>query len=210
MTITEERTHTVETDGIEMDEPTEQSSELNLAELDELFARLEQMPVPEGYKVEIIEGTIFMSPQRNIHWQTIRRIVRAVEDRFGMDDLVTSDVRVDFPGELNGFCPDVAKFTDGAKVDARGRWRYQDIEFVAEVISKGTAANDYGPKQATYAAAGIPVYVIADPYIGRIRVFTHPQDGEYKSDLTLVYGEPIDLTEQFPGFTIATDTFPKD
>ncbi|MFF4951603.1 Uma2 family endonuclease [Streptomyces chattanoogensis] len=207
MTITEERTHTVETDGIEMDEPTEQSSELSL---DELFERLERMPVPEGYKVEIVEGAVFMSPQRDIHWQTIRRIVRALEDRFGMDVLVTSDVRIDFPGELNGFAPDVAKIADGAKKDDMGRWRYQDIEFVAEVISKRTAANDYGPKKAIYASGGVPVYVIADPYIGRCRVFTQPQDGEYKSDLTLVYGTPIDLTEAFPGFTIPTEDFPKD
>ncbi|WP_436845346.1 Uma2 family endonuclease [Streptomyces sioyaensis] len=179
-------------------------------ELDDLFERLEQMHVPEGYKVEIVEGDVFMAPQRDVHWQTIRRIVRALEDRFGLDAPVTSDVRIDFPGELNGFAPDVAKFTDSAEKDERGRWRYQDVEFVAEVISKGTAANDYGPKRRVYATAGIPVYLIADPYTGRCRVFTHPQDGDYKVDLTLAYGQPIDLTDTVVGITLSTDDFPRD
>ncbi|WP_310722544.1 Uma2 family endonuclease [Streptomyces sp. N2A] len=177
--------------------------------LDELFERLESS-VPEGYKVEIVGGTIFASPQRDAHWQTIRRMVRALEDRFGMDVDVTSDVRIDFPGELNGLAPDVAKFAEGARKDKKGRWHHQDIEFVAEVISKRTAVNDYGPKKQIYAEAGIPVYVIADPYIGRCRVFTQPQDGEYKDDVTVPYGEPIDLTGTVVDLTFATDEFPRD
>lgn len=191
-------------------ELTDRTEMAESGELDDLFERLEQMHVPEGYKVEIVEGDVFMAPQRDVHWQTIRRIVRALEDRFGLDAPITSDVRIDFPGELNGFAPDVAKFIDSAEKDERGRWRYQDVEFVAEVISKGTAANDYGPKRMVYATAEIPVYVIVDPYLGRCRVFTHPQDGEYKVDLTLAYGQPIDLTDTVVGITLSTDDFPRD
>lgn len=205
MTISLERTEAIETDGIEMAELGELRDE---QVLDDLFKWLET--APEGYKVEIVGGAIFMSPQRNIHWQTIRRIVQALEDQFGRDALVTSDVRIDFPGKKNGFCPDVAKFTDGAEEDPEGRWRYQDIEFIAEVISEGTAANDYGPKKAVYAEADIPVYLIADPYVGRCRVFMHPQDGDYKVDVTLAYGQPINLTDTVIGITISTDDFPRD
>jgi hypothetical protein len=64
--------------------------------LDEWFERLERMPVPEGYKVEIVGGTVHMTPQRDTHWVIIRRIVRALEDRFGMKVKVFSDVRIDF------------------------------------------------------------------------------------------------------------------
>ncbi|MCF3175940.1 Uma2 family endonuclease [Streptomyces sioyaensis] len=177
------------------------------SELDDMF---EQMHIPEGYKAEIVKGAVFVARQRDVHWQTTRKIVRALEDRFGWDAPVTSDVRIDFPGELNGFAPDVAKFTDGAEKDERGRWRYQDVEFVAEVISKGTAANDYGPKRVAYATAGIPVYLIADPYTGRCRVFTRPQDGEYKIDLNAAYGMPLDLTRTDVGITLATEGFPRD
>lgn len=192
---------------IELTDRTEMASS---SELDDMFERLEQMHIPEGYKVEIVQGDVFMAPQRDVHWQTIRRIVRALENRFGWDAPVTSDVRIDFPGELNGFAPDVAKMADGAEKDERGRWRYQDVEFIAEVISKGTAANDYGAKKTVYATAGIPVYVIADPYLGRCRVFTHPQDGDYKIDLTVAYGLPVDLTDTVVGITLSTEDFPRD
>ncbi|PJJ03938.1 Uma2 family endonuclease [Streptomyces sp. 2333.5] len=207
MTISLERTETIETDGTEMAEPTERRDE---PAADELFEQLERLPAPEGYKVEIVEGAVYMTPQRGVHWQTIRRIVRALEDHFGMDVLVTSDVRINFPGERNAFAPDVAKIADGAEKNEFGRWRHQDVEFIAEVISQGTAPNDYGPKKTAYALAEVPVYLIADPYTGRCRVFTHPQDGDYKIELTVAYGMPVDLTDTVVGITLATDVFPRD
>ncbi|MGY4985721.1 Uma2 family endonuclease [Streptomyces nigrescens] len=177
---------------------------------DALFEQLQRLPAPEGYKVEIVEGAVYMTPQCDVHWQTIRRIVRALEDHFGMDVLVTSDVRINFPGERNGFAPDVAKISDGAEKDESGRWRHQDVEFIAEVISKGTAPNDYGPKKKAYALAEVPVYMIADPYLGRCRVFTDPQDGDYKIDSTIAYGTPVDLTHTVVGITFSTEEFPRD
>lgn len=189
------------TDRIEMADSDELS-------LDELFERLEHMPVPEGYKVEIVEGAVHMSPQRDAHWEIIRRIVRAVEDQFGMDTLVKSDVRIDF-GHRNGFAPDVAKLADGAKKE-RGRWRYQDVEFIAEVISKDTASNGFGPKKAAYATAGVPVYLIVDPYTGECHLFTNPKDDTYRTETTTLFGEPIDLTDTVVGLALATDKFPRD
>lgn len=178
--------------------------------LDEWFERLERMPVPEGFRVEIVGGTVFMTPQRDTHWVIIRRIVRALEDRFGVDAKVFSDVRIDFPGDTNGFCPDVALLKDSAEKDATGHWRYRDVEFVAEVISRGTAANDYGPKKAAYAAAEVPVYVIADPYKGMCYVYTHPKEGDYLTRTKAGFGESVDLTGTPLGLVLRTDAFPRD
>ncbi|WP_455351099.1 Uma2 family endonuclease [Streptomyces sp. SYSU K217416] len=194
----------VETDRIDM---ADSSDELTL---DMMFEWLERMPVPEGFKAEIVEGAIHMSPQRDVHWEIIRRMVRALEDRFGMGVKVMSDVRIDFPGRLNGFAPDVAKLGDRAEKNAKGRWRYQDVEFVAEVISKDTAVNDYGPKKAAYATAEIPVYLIADPYVGKCHVYTQPKDGDYGTELKVSFGVEIDLTGTVVGLTLKTDDFPRD
>lgn len=181
----------------------------NTRQLDDMFERLEKMPVPEGYKVEIVEGTIYMSPQRDAHWQTIRRIVHALDDHFGEDVQVLSDVRIDFPGPLNGYCPDVAKLRDDAEKDTEGRWRPEDIEFIAEVISKDTAKNDYGPKKTAYALAEVPVYLIADPYVGKCRLFTQPKGGDYLSDLSVAYGAEVDMTTTLPGLVLPTAKFPR-
>ncbi|GAA2222852.1 Uma2 family endonuclease [Streptomyces amakusaensis] len=178
--------------------------------LDRMFEALERMPVPEGYRVEVVEGVVCISPQRDTHWEIIRRIVRALEDRFGMGVRVLSDVRIDFPGGLNGFCPDVAKLAGDAEKDDHGQWRHKDIEFVAEVISEGTAANDYGPKKEAYATAEVPVYLIADPYTGKCHVYTQPKENGYLSELTIAFGQPVDLTLTPAGLTLATDEFPRD
>jgi Uma2 family endonuclease len=181
----------------------------NTRQLDEMFERLEKMPVPEGYKVEIVEGTVYMSPQRDAHWKTIFAILQALLEAFGKGVNTVSDVRIDFPGQLNGLAPDVAKLRDDAEKDSHGRWRHEDVEFIAEVISKDTARNDYGPKKTAYALAEIPVYLIADPYTGKCRLFTQPKDGDYISDLSVTYGGDVDMTTTLLGLVLPTADLPR-
>ncbi|MEU1371012.1 Uma2 family endonuclease [Streptomyces sp. NPDC005803] len=191
----------VDTDRIEMADTSDERT------LDMMFEWLE--PTPEGFKVEIVEGNIYTSPQRDTHWAIILDLVEQLRARYTRQQL-KSDVRIDFPGRLNGFASDVVALAEGATKDAKGRWRYQDIEFVAEVISKETAANDYGSKKATYATAGVPVYVIVDPYTGKWHLHTLPKDDEYRGLLSFDFGTPIDLTETVVGLTLETGGFPRD
>lgn len=190
----------VDTDRIEMAEESDERT------LDMMFEWLE--PTPEGFKVEIVEGNIFMSPQRDTHWEIIFDIVEQLRAGYARKQL-KSDVRIDFPGRLNGFASDVVALAEGAAKDEKGRWRYQDIELVAEVISKDTAANDYGSKKATYAVAGVPVYLVADPYTGTWHLHTLPKDDGYHSVLSLGFGDPIDLTGTVVGLTLKTGDFPR-
>ncbi|MFJ3171746.1 Uma2 family endonuclease [Streptomyces roseus] len=192
----------VETDRIEMADISSEQA------LDDMFEALE--PVPEGLKVEIVEGTVYMSPQRDTHWEIIRRIVRALEDEFGMGVKALSDVRIDFPGRLNGFAPDVALLSTDATKDDSAHWRHEDVEFVAEVISKGTAANDYGPKKAAYAAAEVPAYLVVDPYVRRCLLYTQPKDGDYATETKIPFGDEIDLTGTVVGLVLDTSEFPRD
>ncbi|MEU0842255.1 Uma2 family endonuclease [Streptomyces sp. NPDC005962] len=192
----------IDTGRIEM---ADSSDELTL---DAMFEALEKMPVPEGVKVEIVEGNIFMSPQRDTHWEIILDIVEQLRTMYPRRR-IKSDVRIDYPGHLNGFATDVTLLADGAAKDSKGRWRYQDVEFVAEVISKRTGTNDYGSKRATYAEAGVPVYLIADPYTGRCRLFTEPKGCEYLTELSVPFGKELNLTDVV-GLTLKTDEFPRD
>ncbi|WP_030317880.1 Uma2 family endonuclease [Streptomyces sp. NRRL B-3229] len=181
----------------------------NTSTLDEMFERLETMPVPEGYKVEIVEGTVYMSPQRDTHWEIILDIVEQLRTKYPRKR-VKSDVRIDYPGHLNGFATDVTVMTEGAVKTESGHWSYEDVEFVAEVISKGTAANDYGPKKAAYATAEVPVYVIADPYQGRCHIYTDPKGSDYEVETKVAFGKDVDLTATPLGLTLKTDEFPRD
>ncbi|WP_089101893.1 Uma2 family endonuclease [Streptomyces hyaluromycini] len=177
--------------------------------LDELFERIEKMPAPEGYKVEIVEGIVFMAPQRDTHWEIIADIYEQLRTKYPRKR-VKSDVRIDYPGHLNGFATDVTVVAEGAVKTAKGLWRHQDVEFVAEVISKGTAANDYGLKKTAYAVAEVPVYLIADPYQRRCHVFTNPKGEDYATETRVDFGTDVDLTGTVVGLVLKTDEFPTD
>ncbi|MFI5676597.1 Uma2 family endonuclease [Streptomyces cellulosae] len=173
--------------------------------LDELFDR---MTVPEGYKAEIVEGTVFMWPQRDTHWEITMDILEQLRVKYPRKQL-KSDVRVDYPGHLNGFASDVTLVAEAAEKNGKVLWLCEDVEFVAEVISKGTAQNDYGPKKTAYALAEVPVYLIADPYQGKCHLFTQPKDGEYVSELSVAFGADVDMTTTHLGLTLSTDEFPR-
>ncbi|UYQ62838.1 Uma2 family endonuclease [Streptomyces peucetius] len=173
--------------------------------LDEMFQWLES--APEGFKVEIVEGAVFMSPQRGNHWQIIADIYEQLREKYPRKR-VKSDVRVDYPGHLNGFASDVTAMAEGAAKTDDGRWRHQDVEFVAEVISKGTGQNDYGPKKRAYATAGVPVYFVADPYQRKCHLYTDPSDGDCTSDTIVTFGKDVDLTKTPVGLTLTTAGLP--
>lgn len=197
---------TVLEDRIEMADIADNGNELTL---DTMFEWLEKSPIPDGYRVEIVGGNIFMSPQRDTHWEIIAAIYDQLRTKYPRKR-VKSDVRIDYPGNLNGFSSDVTLMTEGAEKNDKGLWRCQDVEFVAEVISKKTAANDYGPKKTAYAEAEVPVYLIADPYQGRCFLYTHPKNGEYATETKLAFGDDVDLSDTVVGLTLKTDEFPRD
>ncbi|MFC5719070.1 Uma2 family endonuclease [Streptomyces gamaensis] len=174
--------------------------------LDTLFHWLERMPVPGGHKVEVVEGAVHFWPQRDNHWDLTIAVYEQLRTRYPRRRLL-SDVRVDFPGHLNGFCPDVVLLKDGA---ARGRLRYQDVLFVAEVITKNTARNDYGPKKDAYAAAGVPVYLVVDPYAAHCTVHAEPHNGSYCVWPAIGFGDPVDLTGTAVGLAIDTGDFEQE
>lgn len=120
-----------------------------------------------------------MSPQQDAHREIIRRVVRALEDRFGVGVRVLSDVRINFPGPQNGFAPDVARLADG-------------------------------PKKTAYAAAEVPVYLIADPYTRRCHVYKEPKDSDYTAELIVPFGNEIDLTGTSVDLRLRTADFPRD
>ncbi|MFB7272792.1 Uma2 family endonuclease [Streptomyces sp. NPDC056244] len=196
----------IETDRIAM---ADESNERDERTLDAMFEALEKMPVPEGIKVEIVEGNIFMSPQRDTHWQITLDVIQQLSAKYPIER-IKSDVRFDFPGHLNGFACDVVALSEDAAMDSKGHWHYSDVEFIAEVISRKTAANDYGPKKVAYAVAEVPVYVIANPYTGRCHVYTQPKGSEYTDEAMVTFGAEIDLTHTVVGLPLKTAEFPRD
>ncbi|MFF8978425.1 Uma2 family endonuclease [Streptomyces cellulosae] len=87
--------------------------------------------------------------------------------------------------------------------------RCEDVVLIAEVIARKTADNDYGPKKDAYAAAGVPVYLIVDPYTGEWHLHTLPKDGKYHGSVCFDFGIDIDLTRTAVDLILRTDDFPR-
>ncbi|MGW0514475.1 hypothetical protein ACWD1W_35480 [Streptomyces olivaceoviridis] len=118
-----------------LEDRTEMAEESDGPALDALFESLERT-TPEGYKVDIVGGAVFMTPQRDTDWEIIAGIFEQLRTKYPRKR-VKSDVRIDYPGHLNGFCSDVTLVAEGAEKTPGGLWRCGDVEFVAEVVSKG-------------------------------------------------------------------------
>jgi Uma2 family endonuclease len=183
-------------------------------QLDAMFAAIEAAGTPEGYRWEIVEGQVVMSPQRDVHWKIIDLLGEDVKDVVGRrTGRVLSDVRIDFPGLLNGFAPDLALMVDGARksVGENGQERYQckDVLVVAEVVSDSSRRNDYGVKRTTYAFGKVPVYVIADPIKAMVTVLSEPLDGDYQMTNTCHFGASFTIPHG-KGIAVDTADWPRD
>ncbi|MCT2592964.1 Uma2 family endonuclease [Streptomyces sp. N2-109] len=179
--------------------------------LEEELWLLDRMRVPEGFKAEIVEGAVVVSPQRKTHWKIIELVLLQLKERYGRRASTLSDVLLALPGEGNGFAPDLLKLSATAEAEGvEDRWTYRDVEFVLEVISRETGDNDYGRKRKAYALAGIPVYLIADPYTGKCHAFGRPDGEAYDSELTVKFGEDLDLSPLGMELRLETDDFPRD
>ncbi|MFD5542343.1 Uma2 family endonuclease [Streptomyces sp. NPDC127079] len=151
-------------------------------DLDEvLWQAWKAMELPEGYRAEIIEGAIEVSPTgRYSHSQIVFMLKEALGDFLkGGDFAVRNDTNVIHESRV--WVPDLFVVArdperyvtdDGLGLTAAG------VRVVFEVTSPGTRSLDRDRirKRREYARAGIPVYVIIDDYDshGTVTVLTEP------------------------------------
>ncbi|MFF0037621.1 Uma2 family endonuclease [Streptomyces mirabilis] len=193
----------------------------NGPDLDEVvWQAWKAMELPEGYRAEIIEGAIEVSPTgRYSHGQIINllRDDLAVFLKDG-DFVARNDMNVIHEG--SAWVPDLFIIprgtdryvtADGLGVTAAA------VRLVIEVVSPGKRGQgrDRVKKRREYARAGIPVYVIIDDHDnqGTVTVLTEPQPE--KADWVGVHRVPYGTDVTVPegpakGFVIGeTITGPK-
>lgn len=175
------------------------------ADLDEvLWQAWKALDLPEGYRAEIIEGAIEVSPTgRRRHTVLIGRLRRALDAH-----LAGSGYAVHHDGNVihrhKPWIPDlfVAPLDldeipdeEGLGVDAAG------VKTVIEVTSPGhrNLQRDRVRKRREYARAGIPVYVIVDDFDdeGAVLVLTSPdpKKAKYTDEHRVPYGTDAVIPE---------------
>lgn len=162
---------------------TTMMSELDLLELDEvLWQAWKAMELPEGYRAEIIEGAIEVSPTgRLTHGQIANRLRRAL-DMFLADKEHVAFQDMNVIHGRRAWIPDifVAPRDLEPHADEEGLGvNASAVSLVVEVVSPGRQCRrrDRERKRREYARAGIPVYVIVDDYDdhGTVTVLSEPR-----------------------------------
>ncbi|MEU1704501.1 Uma2 family endonuclease [Streptomyces sp. NPDC005706] len=140
------------------------------SDLDEvLWQAWKAMDLPEGYRAEIIEGAIEVSPTgRRRHGALVNRLRRTLDAYLSRSGYAAhQDINVIHRNKV--WVPhlfvaplDLEEIPDeeGLGVDAGG------VKMVVEVTSPGhrNLQRDRARKRREYARAGIPVYVIVDDF----------------------------------------------
>ncbi|MER5749216.1 Uma2 family endonuclease [Streptomyces sp. NPDC002088] len=183
-------------------ERPETMPEIDLDEV--LWQAWKAMELPEGYRAEIIEGVIEVSPTgRFSHAQVVNRLRDALaiflhDSEYGAwND--TNVIHTRRAWITDGFVAprdaELIEAEDGLGVKASA------VQTVVEVVSPGKRNQDRDRvgKRREYARAGIPVYVTIDDYDGQgtVTLFTgpRPEKADWEDIHRVPYGADVTIPE---------------
>ncbi|MFI1938379.1 Uma2 family endonuclease [Streptomyces purpureus] len=165
---------------------------------------------PEGWRVELIEGEICVTPPANgEHEEIVSEVAEQVILRRQDRQLRTyTGIGLFVPGaSISGKVePDVVLAPKGSFADQLEYHDPSPVLLVAEVTSRSTAGNDRVKKIRGYARAGIPVYLLIDRDGGKAIVCTEPRGEDYGRKTTYKLSEVVPLPEPL-GFDLDTSQF---
>ena len=167
----------------------------------------DQLDPPEGWRVEIVEGTITVAATPfGKHASIIRRIRMAIEptlppEEYGFYENLTCE-----EPEIDRYVPDLGVWPV-EYIDRDDEWVFaaEMCALAIEVTSPDQAKRDY-TKAAGYARASVPVYLIVDRTRRVCVVLTEPEGGTYKNRHEEPFGKPVSLPLD-PPVTLDTAKF---
>lgn len=156
-----------------------------------------ELPVPEGYRVEIIGGVIVVSPapagkHGRVLWRLVETLLSHLPEGYGMESNLGVEKRV---GGDDYAIPDLFVAPEEVLDTTQSAVLPEEVIFVAEVVSKSSQMIDRQGKRRQYAESGIPVYLLVDPFAGELLLLSDPHRGEYRAQHTVSWGEKLQLPE---------------
>lgn len=172
----------------------------------ELFSAL----APKGWRVELIEGEIYVVPPANgDHEEIVTEVVEQVIARRVDRELRNfTGIGLSLPGIADPVrvIPDLVIAPKGS-FDDQQEWHEADpVLLVAEVTSSSTASRDRVQKIRAYARAGIPLYLLIDRDANEAVVCSEPSGDDYGHKSIHKLGTQVPLPSPL-GFTLDTSEF---
>lgn len=174
-------------------------------ELDEVvWQAWKAMELPEGYRAEIIEGAIEVSPTGRLsHARVVNRLRSALEV-FLRDSKHGAWNSMHVIHVHRAWIPDglvAPRDVEPAEADDDLGIKASVVQVVIEVVSPGKTNQDRDRirKRREYARAGIPMYVLIDDYDGQgaVTLFTgpRPDKAEWEDIHRVPYGTEVTIPE---------------
>ncbi|MCX5146167.1 Uma2 family endonuclease [Streptomyces sp. NBC_00320] len=188
----------------------DREADVTVSESDRLHSQLSRFEdMFPGYRMEIVEGAIVMSPLKPHHnatiWQLWSVLKSQLSDQWGF----LSDVAIPFDGE-NEFCPDLAVVPAVEADKNLSAYSPDLVELAVEVVSRGSIRNDYEIKDRAYARRGIPHYLIFDPYKAQCVTLWNPGPDGYLGRDVVPYGNTVVVETGIGKLTVDTSDLPVD
>jgi Uma2 family endonuclease len=159
---------------------------------------LERLPVDNGQRYELVDGTLLMSPMPAIpHVRATNRLRRLLERQAPDEFEVGQDAGVTIGGPYTYFVPDIFVVRASAYDGDGKEFDHADILLVVEVISPSSSSIDQVLKRHYYARVRVASYWIVDQ---RARTLTALRlDGDaYREEAVVQAGTTWQTEEPFP------------
>ncbi|MFG2112319.1 Uma2 family endonuclease [Streptomyces sp. NPDC048718] len=183
-----------------------------LTQEDVLLEGFLALETPEGFRAELIEGEIVVTPPPDgDHEDCIGLIVEQMieRSRTRMQYAPNKGLTLkDVPGAPRDRVIPDGTFAPRERRLFRGAdsWMPCDgVSMVLEVTST-RAHRDRDTKRRCYARGGIPFYLLVDRDDSTVTLFAEPEDGDYRARQTVPFGKPLTLPDPF-GFDLVTADF---
>jgi len=180
---------------------------------DMLLRAWQGFDIPEGWRSEIREGGITMTPPRTrshgvIAEVTLRALLSAVPRDWGVCQLLGVAV----------LCMEVLYMPDLAVTPAAALAEGSDddpvsgdrLKLVVEIVPSGNAPYDRMSRRWAYAHAPVPLYLLIDRFDEHgpaVTLFSDPMGGDYRHSERVPFGEPIVIPAPFD-LQLETAEFP--
>ncbi|MFG1704636.1 Uma2 family endonuclease [Nonomuraea sp. M3C6] len=171
--------------------------------LEERFRTVRDL-LPE-YRVETTKGRIVVNEsgtwQHNtILSQLLFQIVGAAAER-GWE--IWPNITVHLGQHADRFVPDLAVVPRFPRMAEEHAVLGDSTLLLVDVVSAGSTYDDYYVKPNGYAPAGVPLYLVVDPFRRSVRLHSEPGGGKYGRETEANAGEPLFLP---PPWGFALDT----
>ncbi|WP_231640640.1 Uma2 family endonuclease [Nocardiopsis sp. NRRL B-16309] len=162
----------------------------------------ESLKLPDGYRSEIIDGSIIVSPTPTFRHSTIiKRLERALDRSMPEDLDAYQMLTLEVSETGDRYVPDLAVLPETPGEEEQwdeSDWILPaaDLELAVEVASPGSALHDRQAKVKGYATAGVPLYLVIDPLKSEIALL-QSREGEYLDVARAVPDTSVKLPEPF-------------